>query len=188
MGVRSCEGDDGVQGDAAGESRRDCRSDRELRRFFLVNTEGLVGVFSPMVLSTAIDRCELPGRESVWSPIVVPPDVAGLSLDIGRSGGSIRTSTSVDLDLSSEPLDKLPGCEWGSPGLFEFLLNVRHTDVTFDSDSDLLFSRLSDPNPNFLRSEEAFELREPVLTDLLRFRESEAKLATSSEPLSKRVS
>ena len=51
-----------------------------------------------------------------------------------------------------------------------FLLSVRHTELDFDSDSDLLFSRLM-PNPNFFRSDEALELTEPVLYARFRFNE-----------------
>ena len=42
---------------------------------------------------------------------------------------------------------------------------MRQIDATFDSDSFLLFSRLKVPIPNLFFSEEAFELRDPVLID-----------------------
>lgn len=58
--------------------------------------------------------------------------------------------------------------------VFDVLLRVRQTDATFDSDSDLLFSRLKVPKPNFLRSEEALELKEPVLREYFPFNELEA--------------
>ena len=54
------------------------------------------------------------------------------------------------------------------------LLSVRHTEATLDSDSDLLFSRLRLPNPSLLRSEDAFELHEPVLKKRSSLSEPEA--------------
>ena len=47
------------------------------------------------------------------------------------------------------------------------MLRVRHIDATFDSDSFLLFSRLKVPSPNLLFRDDAFELRDPVFTDLV---------------------
>lgn len=84
----------------------------------------------------------------------------------------MRVSVSVDLDLTRDALDILAGC-WKSPVFFAFLLRVRHTELGFDSDSDLLFSRLM-PNPNFFRSDEALELSEPVLNARFRFNELDA--------------
>jgi hypothetical protein len=71
---------------------------------------------------------------------------------------------SVDLDRTRDNLERLAGCGRLSPALV-VLLRVRHTEATLDSDSDLLFSRLKVPNPNFLRREDALELQEPVLTE-----------------------
>lgn len=85
----------------------------------------------------------------------------------------MRVSVSVDLDLTKDALERLAGCCWKSPTFFAFLLRVRHTELGFDSDSDLLFSRLM-PNPNFFRSEEALELSEPVLNARFRFNELDA--------------
>jgi len=105
----------------------------------------------------------------------------GLSREPGRKGGSIRMSVSVDLDRSKDDaFDRLPVWDEVSPVFFVFLLRVRHTEATLDSVSNLLFSRLKLPNPNLLRSEDALELREPVLKDLVRFNESPAAFAVVS--------
>lgn len=82
-------------------------------------------------------------------------------------------SVSVDLDRTKDAFEKLAGCCWKSPVFFAFLLLVRHTELAFDSDSDLLFSRLI-PNPNFFRSDEALELSEPVLNARFLFNEFDA--------------
>lgn len=63
VGVRSCEGEEVIHDEREGESKGGLRSESELRRFFLTRTVGFVGVTSPIVLRTAKDRCELPGRE-----------------------------------------------------------------------------------------------------------------------------
>ncbi len=181
IGLRNCDGGD--QGDPAPMSFRGFKSDSELRRFFFVRCAGLVGVLSPIVVSVEIFKCELPGLDfgSSWDP-----EEEGRSREPGRKGGSIRVSISVDLDRNNEDaFDRLAGCDGVSLVCFEFLLRVRHTEATFDSDSDLLFSRLRLPNPNLLRSEEAFELREPVLKDLFRLRELPAvsvAALSSTEP------
>ena len=109
-------------------------------------------------------RCALPGRD-LGSSCDAKPEVVGQSRETGRRGGSIRVSTSVDLDLAREAFDRLGGPELLSPGLFVFLLRVRQIEATFDSESCLLFSRLKVLNPNFFRNDDAFELNEPVLKD-----------------------
>jgi hypothetical protein len=43
---------------------------------------------------------------------------------------------------------------------------VRHTDATLDS-SDLLFSRVKLPKPNFLRNDEVLLVSEAELADLV---------------------
>lgn len=48
------------------------------------------------------------------------------------------------------------------------LLKVLQTYPTLDSVSFLLFSRLKVPNPKRLRRDDVFELKEPVLVDLVR--------------------
>lgn len=123
-----------------------------------------MGVPSPIVLMIDMFRCELVGREIDVSLGDALGGV-GLSRDVGRIGGSIRTSRSVDFERNKEPFERLAGCCWLSPGDLAFLLNVRHTEATFDSGSDLLFSRLNPPNPNRFLSDEAFELQDPVLLD-----------------------
>ena len=117
-----------------------------------------------MLFSVEVFRCALPGRV-LGSFCVVELDVAGLSRDTGLTGGSIRVSISVDLDLPREALDRLAGCEWPSPGLLAFLLRLRQIDATFDSESFLLFSRLNVLSPNLFFRDDALELRDPVLID-----------------------
>lgn len=82
----------------------------------------------------------------------------------------MRVSVSMDLDLTKDAVERPAGCSCKSPMFFAFLLSVRHTELDFDSDSDLLFSRLM-PNPNFFRSDEVLELIEPVLHARFRFNE-----------------
>lgn len=101
------------------------------------------------------------------------PSGEGRSLDTGRRGEAVRVSISVDLDRARDILERLAGCGRLSPALVA-LLRVRHTEATFDSDSDLLFSRLRLPKPSLLRSEDAFELQEPVLKKRSSLREPEA--------------
>lgn len=128
-----------------------------------------MGVFSPILLKVDSYKCELPGREEP-----AESEVVALSRDTGLKGGSIRVSLSVDLDLPKENpglLERFDGCEWLSSAGFAFLLNVRHIDATLDSDSFLLPSRVRVPKPNFLRSDDAFELIEPVLNDRVRVKE-----------------
>lgn len=166
-----------------GESWRAFKSDKELRRFFFGRPAGFVGVPSATELRVDTWRWLLPGREggpSLEPSRGDPSKKASRSRETGREeGGSIRVSMSVDLDLTneaidSEAFDRLAGCEGLSVVVLLLLLKVRHTEATFDSeDSDLLFSRLKFPNPNRLRRDEALELREPVLTDRVRFKESD---------------
>lgn len=112
-----------------------------------------------MVLEVPLSTHELPGREC-WPSF----EGTGRSWDAGLIGGSIRVSISVDFDLTKKDFERLEGCGW--PSTVDFvLLSVRQTEATFDSDSDLLFSRLNVPNPNFFRKDDALELREPVLTE-----------------------
>ena len=69
------------------------------------------------------------------------------------------------------------------------MLIVLHMDATLDSDSFLLFSRLKPPpKPNFLRSEDVFELNDPVLKDrdLVKELVAEPELAGLSIASSKR--
>ena len=80
---------------------------------------------------------------------------------------------SVDLDRTRDILERLAGCGRVSPALVA-LLRVRQTEATLDSDSDLLFSRLRVPNPNFLRREDALELQDPVLMGRSSLNELEA--------------
>lgn len=119
-----------------------------------------------MVLKLPLLIYELPGREW-WSSFSI-----GRSWDAGLSGASIRVSISVDLDLTREDFERLEGCEWPST-VDLVLLSVRQTEATFDSDSDLLFSRLNVPKPNFFRKDDALELREPVLSERFLFNEPE---------------
>ena len=60
------------------------------------------------------------------------------------------------------------------------LLKVRHIDATFDSDSFLLFSRLKVPSPNLRFKDDAFELRDPVFTDLVLVKDPVADLVFPS--------
>lgn len=83
-------------------------------------------------------------------------------------------SISVDLDLTKEAFERLEDCVWLSPAAFDVLLRVRQTETTFDSDSDLLFSRLRVPKPNFFRSEEVLDPKEPVLQERFPFNELQA--------------
>lgn len=152
--LRGCKG---YHADTVVGSRRDVKSESELRRFFLGKGGGLDGVFSPILLSVLVLRWELPGQDLGSSE---EPEVVGRSLEAGREGGSIRLSESVDLDLTRETFGILL-----LPGLFAFLLNVRQIDATFDSGSFLLFSRLKVLKPNRFRSDDAFELIDPVLKD-----------------------
>lgn len=71
---------------------------------------------------------------------------------------------SVDLERTRDNFERLAGCGRLSPALL-VLLRVRHTEATLESVSNLLFSRLRVPKPNFRRREEALELQEPVLTE-----------------------
>lgn len=138
------------------------RSDKELLRFLRPGPAGVLG-FSPIVPSPlglcmkVLESCDA-GRSNGNDP-----STAGLSCDNGRCC-CVLVSMSVDLVRCIVALEMLDGCSVG--GLF--LLRVRHTDPTLDSCSDLLFSRDRPPNPNFLRSEDVFEVRDPVLTDLER--------------------
>lgn len=116
-------------------------------------------------------RVELPGREFV--SLLEAVIGRGRSREAGRMGGSMRVSRSVDLDLINEALERLAGCTYASPVVFVVLLRARQTEATFDSDSDLLFSRFGAPKPNFLRRDEALELKEPVLTVRSLFSEPE---------------
>ena len=178
IGLRGCNGDHAV----AGSGWRDKISESELRRFFLGSIAGFVGVFSPMLLRVDVVKCELPGRD-LGSSSGAEPEVVGLSREIGLKGGSIRPSISVDRDLTKlgpEALERLGGCECLSPGLFAFLLNVRHMDATFDSDSFLLFSRVKVPKPNFLRNDEVFELIDPVLNERVRDKDPVAEVVLPS--------
>ena len=68
----------------------------------------------------------------------------------------------MDWDRYSVPREMLPAGL--SPRVL--LLRVRQTDETFESCSDLLFSLVSPPKPNFFLKEEVLELTEPVLADL----------------------
>ena len=88
----------------------------------------------------------------------------GPSCDNGLCGR--RPSMSVDCERCNVPLDILLLGLALSPRVL--LLNVRHTEATFDSGSDLLLSRDSVLKPNFLRSEDVLELIEALLTDLAR--------------------
>ena len=161
-------------------SRMDVMSESELRRcLFFGKGMVLVGVPSPMLFSVEVLRCTLPGRV-LGSFCVIELDVAGLSRDTGLSGGSIRVSISVDLDLPREALERLAGCEWPSPGLLAFLLRVRQIDATFDSDSFLLFSRLKVLSPNLFFRDDAFELRDPVLIDRVLVKDPVADLVLLS--------
>ena len=170
-GLRGCSGDHAPM---TSGSRMEVMSERELRRcFFFGKGVVLVGVPSPMLLSAEKFRCALPGR-GLGSFGVIEPEVVGLSRDTGLSGGSIRLSVSVDLDLPKEALERFGGWDCTSPGLLAFLLKVRQIDATFDSDSFLLFSRLKVPSPNLFFRDEAFELRDPVLIDRALDKESVA--------------
>lgn len=122
-------------------------------------------------------RCELPGRDCVSSEDDTPTG-RGRSRDAGRNGGGMRVSMSVDLDRTRDIFERLAGCGRFSPALVA-LLNVRHTEATLDSDSDLLFSRLKVPKPNFLRREEALELQEPMLSG----RSSSSELEADTDAL-----
>ena len=101
--LRGCKG---YHADTVEGSRRDVKSESELRRFFRGKGGGIDGVFSPILLSVHVLRWELPGRDLVSSE---EPEVVGRSLEAGREGGSIRLSESVDLDLIKEAFDKLAG-------------------------------------------------------------------------------
>jgi hypothetical protein len=81
------------------------KSESELRRFFFGKIGSLVGVFSPILLSMLVLRCELLGRDLGSSDEL---EVVGRSLDTGRDGGNIRPSESVDLDLTRDAFDR-PG-------------------------------------------------------------------------------
>ena len=165
LGFASLRGWSGDHAAMTSGSRIDVMSESELRRCFFFGKGTIwVGVPSPILLSVEVFRCALPGR-GFGSFCVIGPEVVGLSRDTGLNGGSIRLSVSVDLDLPKEPLERLSGWEWPSPGLLAFLLRVRQIDATLDSDSFLLFSRLKVPSPNLFFRDEAFELRDPVLID-----------------------
>lgn len=177
IGLRGCSGDHAAM---TSGSRMDVMSESELRRcFFFGKGVILVGVPSPMLLSVEGFRCALPGR-GLGSSCVIEPEVVGLSRDTGLNGGSIRLSVSVDLDLPKEALERLGGWEWPSPGLLAFLLRLRHIDATLDSDSFLLFSRLKVLIPNLLFRDDAFELRDPVLTDRVLVKEPVADIVLPS--------
>ena len=71
-------------------------------------------------------------------------------------------SVSIERERPREALDML------LPGLWSTrvpLLNVRQTDDTFDSCSDLLFSLLRFPNPNFRRMEDVLLVNDAELVD-----------------------
>ena len=93
----------------------------------------------------------------------------GRSEELGRGGRALRMSLSVDLERERNDLLRLDGCELLS-GVSRLLLlpHERHTECNLESSSFLLFSRLRVPKPNLFRKEDAFELREPVLTDRIR--------------------
>ena len=74
-GLRSCSGDHAFPRSG---SLSKCKSERELRRFFLGNIVTLVGVPSPILLNVLVLRCELPGRD--WGSFKgAEPEVVGLS-------------------------------------------------------------------------------------------------------------
>jgi hypothetical protein len=149
-------------GDIGCESRggsNSFKSESELRLFFLGGPVGMKLGCSPIVESPSEGFEVEPGDAASSSR----PDglrISGSSCDIGRPFK--RPSMSVDWDRCNVPREMLPAGL--SPRVL--LLSVRHTDETLESCSDLLFSLVSAPNPNFFLKDDVLELIEPVLADL----------------------
>jgi hypothetical protein len=152
--------DDGDSGCDSSRRSNSFRSESELRLFFLGGPVGIKLGCSPIVDSPSDGFDVLLGEVAISSnPTEVLREV-GSSCDIGRPFK--RPSMSVECDRCNVPREILPAGL--SPRVL--LLNVRQTDETLESCSDLLFSLVSPPNPNFFLRDDVLELTEPVLADL----------------------